>query len=174
MVSSIEALLDFIQTNPDNLENKIVSWIRNANGVFEKVELEEINGWLHNRRIAKKFSLFLKSYSEGFSNEIHDKATHCYIKGNEIEKYADRIYKARSAYLHKGEPMLISLDCLQDEQDDADKWDIDPCGGENNGPAMDVDRRRFLIGKKLPRVRWFERLANYCLKKFICCNQISK
>lgn len=54
--------------------------------------------------------------------------------------------------------MYLSFDLRMDE---AKNWDVDPSQG------MMVDRKKFGANEKLPRLRWFERIVNYCIKKFI-------
>jgi hypothetical protein len=156
MVSSVEALLEFVEVQNDVFSNKLYK-LTEAD-LFDSEEGNEIKNWLTNRKIGKKFVSFLMKYSQGFTEEIPKVATHCYIKEAEIKDYARRIYNARSAYLHTGKPMYLSMDM---RADDMQKWDVDPSGG------MMVDRKKFSEKEKLPRMRWFERLVNYSLRKFI-------
>ena len=156
MVSAVESLLNFIGFTHDNLEKKLNLLIND--GKFAKKESEEIKNWLKNRGIKRKFTAFLKKYSEGFFKKGRRKAKHCHIRETELADYAKRIYNARSAYLHEGRPMYRSFDT---NMEDAKYWDLDLSQG------MMVDRKRFAANEKLPRVRWFERLVNQCLKNFI-------
>jgi hypothetical protein len=156
MVSSVEALLEFIEVRNDVFSDKLYKLMEGD--LFDAEEGNEIKNWLTNRKIGKKFVSFLVKYSQGFTGEIPKVATHCYVKEDEIKDYARRIYNARSAYLHTGKPMYLSMDM---RADDMQIWDVDPSGG------MMVDRKKFSEKEKLPRMRWFERLVNYSLRKFI-------
>ena len=125
---------------------------------FAEPEKDVIERWLENRKIRQRFVTFLQNYSKGFFKRGKRKAKHCYIKKSELTNYAKRIYDARSAYLHSGKPMFLSVDM---KMEGAKYWDLDPSLG------MMVDRKRFAANEKLPRTRWFERIVNYCLKNFI-------
>lgn len=156
MVSSVEALLKFFPKNEDKLEGKMIKMITDKK--FEITEGNEIKNWLENRKINQRFVAFLKNYSVGFCKGGKRKASHCYIKKVEVGDYAKRIYTARSIYLHSGKPMYLSHDMNMKE---ANFWDLDPTMG------MMADRKKFSYKEKLPRTRWFERLVNFCLRKFI-------
>jgi len=155
MVSAIESLLNYIQIASDGLEKKIIRITENHD--FTVDEISQIHNWLNVRRVRYKFKIFLKRYSYGFFRGGNRKAKHCYILKRDLGKYANRIYDARSKYLHRGEPMYISFDTKMVE---AKYWDLDPTKG------MLIDRRKISESKKLPRVRWFERLVNHCLLNF--------
>lgn len=156
MVSSVEALLNFVELDSDSLESKMSDLIGNKK--FNQQEIDELNNWLRNRKISQRFISFIKKYSKGFCKGGKRRASHCYIKKEDIEKYTKRIYKARSEYLHNGKPMYISFDMGMKE---AGTWDLDPSLG------MSADRRNIPANEKLPRPRWFERVVNYCLNNFI-------
>ncbi len=156
MVSSIEALLDISKAESDDLEKKLMRF--KDRELFSPDEWSQVKKWLQNRRIRKRFTDFLEKYSNGFSGEIPKEASHCFIPKNKVSAYAKRIYDARSAYLHTGKPMFLSMDM---RGDDTKKWDLDPAMG------MSVDRIKISETEKLPRTRWFERIVNYSLKSFI-------
>lgn len=146
MVSSIEALLDNeIESPQDSLERKLDSLINED--YFDNPEKQQIQQWIRTRKIKKRFVSFVEKYSKGFFKGGNRKAKHCYIKKSDLENYIKLIYDARSAYLHAGKPMRISPD---GNADFARSWDS---GSLNN--------------KILPRVRWFERIVNHCLKGFV-------
>lgn len=156
MVSAVEALLKFLPRSADSLEKKLAKFIKGKK--FETTESQEINNWLENRKIRQRFVLFFKRYSVGFCKGGKRKAKHCYIKKEEINDYVRRIYDARSAYLHSGKPMYLSQDMAMK---DAKSWDLDASMG------MMADRKKFDHKEKLPRTRWFERIVNYSLRRFI-------
>ncbi|MEP7167710.1 MAG: hypothetical protein ABI758_07100, partial [Candidatus Woesebacteria bacterium] len=155
MVSAVEALSKLTPIPPDGLELKLNELMANN---FTSEEQENIKSWLENRKIGKRFRQFLEQYSQGFFEPIPEIASHCYIPEADLDKYAKRIYSARSKYLHEGRPMYLSFDMTADE---ARNWDIDPTLGEL------TDRREIPGNEKLPRTRWFERTVNYCLKNFL-------
>jgi len=156
MTSSIEALLKFIMIKNDGLEGKLKNLITKKN--FTEDESQAINNWLKNRKIGQRFTIFIKTYSDGFWKDGVKEANHCYISKKELNTYTKRIYNARSSYLHEGKPMYISGDIISDF---AKEWDLDGNAG------MMVDRKIFSEKEKLPRTRWFERITNYCIKNFI-------
>lgn len=155
MVSSVEALLKFIKIHPDTLEEKMNRAIEIG---FAKEEANEVISWLKSRKIGQRFSIFFQKYSTGFFKGGRKRASHCFIKKPELDKYTKRIYCARSKYLHEGRSMYVSSDL---RGDDAKFYDKDPSGG------MLIDRRNIPEGEKLPRTRWFERITNHCLKNFV-------
>lgn len=154
MVSAIESLLE--EAEPDGLEKKLKNLI--GKGCPLEEDKEEITNYINNRKIKRKFIAFLSKYSRGYFKGFNRKATHCYIRKNEMDRYAGTIYDARSGYLHKGKPMFISFDMPMEE---AYRWDVDP------GCGMMVDRRNIPGKEKLPRMMWFERIVNYCLRKYL-------
>lgn len=156
MVSSIEALLKYVAITQDDLSEKISTVTNNDN--FSQEQKSEIKNWLQNRKIKHRFSIFLSQYSKWFFKGGKLKAKHCYIHKKNLDDYAKRIYDARSVYLHTGKPMYLSMD-MRDKF--LKCWDVDPSMG------MMADRKEFAANEKLPRTRWFERIANHCLKRFI-------
>jgi len=156
MVSAVESLLKFVKISPDSLDKKLRKMINN--GEFNNDESSAIERWLENRKIRQRFTGFLQQYSNNFFKGGKRKAKHCYIYRNQLDKYAKRIYDARSAYLHNGNPMYLSLDMRSEY---AKYWDLDPSLGTM------IDRKKFATNEKLPRIRWFERIVNHCLKSFI-------
>lgn len=155
MVSSVEALLNFFRINEDRLEEKLSKLQKKH--FFEKNEYVEIINWLANRKIRRRFADFFEKYSDNFFKNTEE-VNSLYINKREVRKYVNQIYNARSAYLHEGKPMFLSMDL---QGGGAINWDFDPSLG------MLVDRKKFSIKEKLPRVRWFERITNHCLKNFI-------
>lgn len=158
MVSSIEALLQFLPKSSDEFENKLIKVVKNGDNSFVSEEIQEVHNWLNNRKIGHRFVTFFKTYSTGFVKGGRRKANHCYIIKKDVSEYIRRIYNARSAYLHIGKPMYLSQDMVMDS---ARKYDLD-CSSR-----MMADRKKFDDKEKLPRMRWFERIANYSIKNFI-------
>jgi len=156
MVSSIESLLKFVRISPDSLGKKLRSLMENKQ--FSDDEIDKIERWLENRKIRQRFASFLQQWSNNFFKGGKRKAKHCHIYKNQLDKYAKRIYDARSAYLHNGNPMYVSDDMGGEH---AKYWDLDPSLGMMN------DRKKFMANEKLSRPRWFERIVNHCFKNFI-------
>jgi len=156
MVSSVEALLRFLPKPTDQLEKKILELTKDSK--FNDDELREIRNWLKNRKVGQRFIIFFQQYSIGFCKDGKRRAEHCYIRKKDVNDYIRRIYNARSAYLHNGTPMYLSEDMVMES---AQSWDLD-----GNGDMM-ADRKKFDSKKKLPRKRWFERIVNYSLRRFI-------
>lgn len=163
MVSCVEPLISNVDMRRDKLEYKLNNILNN--GKFTANEKQEIKNWIKNKKIQQRFIKFIEMYSEkGFFNSGYRKARHCYVKKSDLKNYLNRIYKARSAYIHTGKPMYISFNMNIGDDASDDKchfWDLDPSLG------MSVDRKKILGKEKLPRTRWFERIVNYSLKKFI-------
>lgn len=161
LVSSVEALLDITGTESDGLAQKLHD-LHGAN-TFDTDEWVQIERWLKNRMIRRRFTEFYINHSIGFTSAVPKEAAHCYIPGEQIPEYIKRIYDARSAYLHTGKPMFLSNDMRNDEMK---KWDVDPIMG------MSADRKKIPEKEKLPRLRWFERITNYAVKHYL--QEISK
>lgn len=162
MVSCVESIAN-IEIQNDNLKEKFTKIL--DKNIFTNSEKQEIKSWLKNRKIKMKFIKFLEIYScKGFFQSGYRKAKHCYIKKAELGNFLSRIYDARSDYVHTGKPMYISLD-MNMNSDATDGrchlWDQDPSLG------MSADRKNISGREKLPRARWFERIVNYSIKKFI-------
>jgi len=158
MVSAIEALLRFLPKSPDEFEQKLLEVVENRDNSFDGDEIQEVRNWFNNRKIGHRFVTFFKTYSVGFVKGGKRKAKHCYIPKKDVDDYIRRIYNARSAYLHSGKPMYLSEDMVMES---ARKWDLDGSSG------MMADRKKFDDKEKLPRMRWFERISNYSMKKFL-------
>lgn len=162
MVSCVESVISDIKITENKLEKKLTTVLHK--GKFTTDEEQEIKNWITNRKIKQKFITFIKKYSKGFFKSGYRKAKHCYIKKVDTENYLKRIYDSRSAYIHTGKPMYISFDMSIGGDASDDKchlWDLDPSLGSM------IDRREIKGKEKLPRTRWFERIVNFSLKKFI-------
>ncbi len=107
-------------------------------------------------RLSKcRFITFLSTYSKGFFKGGVWKVPHARIKRSDLDKVAGTIYDARSAYLHKGEPMFISARIRGQHT-----WHRDPLG------EMIVGGRRFPASKKLPYPYFFHHLVRHCLLRY--------
>lgn len=156
MTSCVEPLLKFTNTDKDLLERKMNKLVTQK--TFEGADVQEINNWLENRKIGKRFSNFISKNSKGFFKGGKRKAKYCYIHKNNLSEFTKSIYNARSKYLHEGRPMYLSMEMKSDL---GKYWDLDASMG------MMADRKEFKANEKLPRCRWFERIANHCLKNFV-------
>lgn len=162
LVSCVESLITYVKIDDDKLKKKLDIILKK--GKFTNSQKREIKNWIGNRKIKQKFIKFIKEFSKGFFDKGYRKAKHCYIKKSDFVKYLKRIYDARSAYIHTGRPMYISFDMGVGGDTSDNKchlWDLDPSLGTMS------DRREIAEKEKLPRMRWFERIVNYSLKKFI-------
>ncbi len=154
MVSAVEALVDISETEIDGLTRKLIDF----KVYLTTDEQGQIDNWIKNRKIRKRFVDIIEKYSNGFTGACPEQASHCYIAKDKIATYVRRIYDARSAYLHAGNPMFLSMDM---RGGGVKMWDLDPCMGKS------MDRKEIFEKEKLPRTRWFERIVNYSLKSFI-------
>jgi len=114
------------------------------------------DGQIQIQKSKKKFVSFVNKYSTGCLTGGNWKAGHLRIKRKDVPKYVGRIYDARSAYLHSGEPMYLSQFMRSPGH-----WDIDPSLG------MIVDNKKFSDKKKLPYTYWFENLVRCCLLNYL-------
>lgn len=149
MVSCVEALISKIEIQNDNLRGKLEK-VLNKNA-FTDFEKEEIKNWLRNRKIKKRFIKFVEIYSqEGFFHSGYRKSKHCYIRKNELKDFLSRVYDARSAYIHTGKPMYISLD-MNIGGDVTDGkchlWDQDPSLGMSADRKKNFRKRKAASGK---------------------------
>lgn len=157
MVSAVESLLGFVEITKDDLEEKMKQVTKDRE-IFNEKDVIEIENWIRNRKIKSRFLHFFQRYASGYFKGGKRKAQHCFIKKEDLDKYIKRIYDARSKYLHRGTPMYLSFDM---SVENCELWDLDPTLG------MMIDRKTVLANDKLPRLRWFERITNHCIKKFI-------
>lgn len=163
LVSAIETLsTDMpLDQKDDNLENQ---------GVTELIEHstlpKELKGELKTvfdvRKSRKKFIRFIEQHASGFFKGDNFKAKHLKVKRANLGKALNVIYRARSKYLHAGEPMFLSQLIKGGE-----KWDTDPTAG------MIVDNRSFTASQKLPYTSFFEGLVRHCLLNYLRANSTS-
>jgi len=164
LVSAIEALSKNLALNrrDDALEERrITALLAQSNLSAEhRKELQEI---FSVRKSGKRFVCFVEQHSSGFLRGGNFKAKHLKIKRADLGKVLTIIYKARSKYLHAGEPMLLSVAIKGGE-----KWDTDPTSG------MIVDNRSFTAGQKLPYTYFFEGLVRQSLLNYLKRNSMSQ
>ncbi|MBP7671189.1 hypothetical protein KA119_02765 [Candidatus Gracilibacteria bacterium] len=157
MTSCIEPLLKFTPNKKSNdLERKVTNLIRKS--IFNNSETEELENWLKNRNIKKRFVNFIAKYSKGFFKSGRRKRKNSHIYKSKLNEFTKIIYNARSKFLHEGTPMYLSMEPNIDSEKHVD---IDGTLG------MMSDRKKFNTKEKLPRPRWFERIVNHCLQNFI-------
>jgi hypothetical protein len=156
LVSAVESLSShFIETKDvlTKADKKIEQLITSSN--LEDAEKEELLKIFNVRRARQKFVRFIQTYSKRFFIGKKYKGKELIrIKKNQLPMYAKRIYDARSAYLHSGEPMNISPEMVY-------LWDIDSSLGGIR------DQREWGENQKLPRAHWFEGLVRHCLLNFL-------
>jgi len=117
---------------------------------------KELQAIFDVRKSRKKFIRFVEEHCTGFFKGGNFKARHTKIKRANLPKILDAIYKARSKYLHAGEPMFLSTPIRGGE-----KWDTDPTLG------MVADNRSFPAFQKLPYGYFFEGLVRQCLLNYL-------
>ncbi len=108
------------------------------------------------RKAKTRFKRFVLDNCGGFFKGGNFKARHCRITKAEFPKLLSSVYDARSAYLHKGEPMYLSS-----IKPYGTKWDTDPSMG------MEVDQRRYTKDQKMPYPHFFHGIVRHCLLQFL-------
>src|SRR3989338_2018434 len=155
LVNAIETLLDYVDLGDEfeRAEVEIREKIEKAS--FEASVQSELVAYLKQRKKGHKFLVFLKKYSST-SSPLFNNAPgkeHIYISYANFESHLKKIYQARSAYVHAGEPLHISSDSSRD-------WHLDGSLGQT------WDQRQW-EGSPLPRFFWFASLVRECLMKFL-------
>jgi hypothetical protein len=113
-------------------------------------------GHVRIEKSRRRFISFIDEYSKGAIKGGNYKGKHLKIGRTKLVPTLDAIYRARSRYLHSGEPMYPSYDVAGRHN-----WDTDPSSG------MWVDNRRFDGEDKLPYPRWFENIVRHCILKYL-------
>ena len=159
LVSAIEILTHHIEIDPkvDVFGNKKLSEMTDLSGLTEE-QRKRAEKIFEVRNAGLKFKSFIEKYCTGFFKGGGSKAPHCKIRRSGLLKVLNTIYSARSAYLHSGESMYLSMPMRMKE---ARKWDTDPSMG------MIIDNRDFPASKKLPYAYFFESLVRHCLLSFL-------
>ena len=160
MVSAIEALSKDakLDRQDDTLEEQEITNLL-AQSTLSPEHKRELRESFNNRKSRKKFTRFVERHCGGFFKGGNFKAKHLKIKRADLGDVLKIIYKARSKYLHAGEPMFLSTPIEDDE-----KWDTDPTSG------MIMDNRSFTASQKLPYAYFFEGLVRHCLLNYLKAN----
>jgi gamma-glutamylcyclotransferase len=160
LVSAVEALSkDMPLTQKDDaLEEEGVKSLIAQSGLSKELK-SELKSVFDVRKSRKRFIRFVESHCSGFFKGGNVKARHTKIRRADLSEILDVIYKARSRYLHAGEPMFLSKPIKGGE-----KWDTDPIF------EMIVDNRKFPASQKLPYTYFFEGLVHRCLLSYLKAN----
>ncbi|SRR5216684_2576782 len=160
LVSAIEALSKDTQlTRKDDVleQNGVADLI--ARSTLPAENKNELQNIFDVRKSRKKFIRFVEQHCSGFFKGGNVKARHTKIRKANLAKILDAIYKARSKYLHAGEPMFLSMPMKGGE-----KWDTDPMF------EMIIGNRSFPASQKLPYAYFFEGLVRQCLLNYLKTN----
>ncbi|WOF74438.1 HEPN domain-containing protein [Parvibaculaceae bacterium PLY_AMNH_Bact1] len=168
LVSAIEVLSESfdLPTKDNPLEGcDFTSIVREEN--LSKQQLKQLrdtlgvgkDGKVHISKTKARFIGFTNEYSSGCLRGGNWKAHQLKIKRKDVPSIVGKIYDARSAYLHAGEPMYLSHFFLG-----SDTWDMDPSLG------MAIDNKKISGKKKLPYAHWFENLVRCCLLNYLAEN----
>ena len=160
LVSAVETLSKDIQLTrkDDVLDQRGVADLI-ATSKLSAENRNELQSVFDVRKSRKRFIRFVEEHCSGFFKGGNFKARHTKIKKANLPKILDTIYRARSKYLHAGEPMFLSTPMRGGE-----KWDTDPTLG------MIVDNRSFPASQKLPYTYFFEGLVRHCLLNYLANN----
>jgi hypothetical protein len=161
LVSAIEALSKDtpLKDKIDIQEHKDIKGLVKGSALRPEVKQELLNAF-NVRGSKKRFVRFIQGHSAGFFKGGNFKAPHLKIKKSDLPTTLTTIYNARSAYLHAGEPMYLSMIV----KGAGIRWDTDPTFG------MTIDNRQFSAEQKLPYAFFFEGLVRHCLLHYIKAN----
>lgn len=159
LVSAIEAMSKTIKLDlkKDPLQYKnfqTVGQCLKEQG-WKEEDITELRNTFDVRKSKKKFIRFCAEYSKGFFEAEILKPNSCISKKKDGEKALERIYSARSKYLHAGEPMFISNWCGREN------WDYD------SSTKRVIDNKAFTAKFKLPHDVSFEKFVRHCLLAFL-------
>lgn len=161
LVSAVEALSKDmpLKDTIDVQEQKDIRALIKKSGLRADVKNELFKAF-SVRGSKKRFIRFVEANSSGFFKGGKFSAPHLKIKKASLSAVLTAIYNARSAYLHAGEPMYLSIVIRG-----AKGWDIDPTLG------MTMDNRQFSVEQKLPYAYFFDGLVRHCLLKYLRTNE---
>jgi hypothetical protein len=145
LVSAIERVMP--EHPPDSLSEKLLA----LDGLTHQ-EREELQVTLQARRARARFVAFLERYAKGFFDNEPKEPTHTQVTPDNLADVATAIYRARSGYLHSGDPMYISNHMGQFLA-----WHMEPTMGKWE------QNRAFTAAQKLPTTEFFHRLVRHCL-----------
>lgn len=157
LVSAIEALSKDtkLARRDDVLEAQGVADLITQSNLSAELR-SELRSAFDVRKSRLKFVRFIEEYCAGYFKGGNFKAAQLKIKKADLGKVLDRIYRARSQYLHTGEPMFLSRPMRGGEN-----WDTDP------SQDMIADNRAISGKLKLPYAYFFEGLVRQCLLNYL-------
>ena len=145
LVSAVEKAME--EHAADSLSEKLMR----VEGL-SKSETAELKTMLQARRACARFIAFLEKYSAGFFNGEAREPAHIQVTPETLGTWAKAIYRARSGYLHAGDPMYLSGISAE-----FPAWHSDPSAGKI------WDNRVYSQDQKLPCADFFHRLVRHCL-----------
>ncbi len=160
LVSAIEVLAYSEKLENDELPEKLKSIIKNNKDFFSGTENVELLSFLKQRKIGFKFVQFLIKNSEGYFEGHPTTPDNAWVTAATLGEYAKAIYKARSRFLHEGEPLLMP------EEYNIKKTDERGCDLGIGVPFL-RDQRKFTPTEKIPTVLFFEELVRHCLLNYL-------
>lgn len=160
LVSAVEVLAYSESLEDDELPDKLRSIIDADSAQFSNAEKSELHSYLKQRKVRFKFLQFINKYSEGYFVGRPTTPEHCWVTQETLSQFAGAIYKARSKFLHEGEPLWISNEMRVDDREDRG-WDLDGSLG------MVRDQHEWPQSEKVPTVLFFEELVRHCLLNYL-------
>jgi hypothetical protein len=152
LVSAVEAVaVDEVVTDDIFRDRSLEDLVKE----LPRAEREELVKIFEVRKTKARFVTFLERNSNGFFKG-GVKAQSTKIKKSQLPSICKAVYNARSAYLHRGEPMFLSQPLRKPQN-----WDMDPAGD------MVMQGRRFPAQAKLPYPYFFHRLVRHCLLNYV-------
>ncbi len=159
LVSAVEILSKYIDmdSSVDIFSAREIHEIVDVTSL-SKEQQDKLKEIFSVRNSKLRFVSFIKKYCTRFFKGGKSRAEHCKIRKDALVPTLKTIYSARSAYLHSGESMYLSMPLRMKE---ARTWDTDPSMG------MTIDNRSFSGSQKLPFAHFFESLVRHCLLNFL-------
>lgn len=161
LVSAIEVLSTYqeLPKNQDPLQTEMDK-IRELLSSASTDAKSELGNLFNQRKTMMKFIDFIQKQSEDLIKERPAAGA----LGNKIYKdnlrdSLERIYKARSKFLHEGSSMYLGIPGATSEGCDYD-----------NSVGQTIDNREFNSEDKLPNIGFFENLVQKCLLKYLITN----
>ncbi len=163
LVSAVEALSRYTDLDPEEdplagktLEEVIVKEQQNPQTI------DAIRNIFNTRKTALKFRKFIKKYMGDIlpASPPMENTGYKWITTANVDEILQRIYKARSKYLHEGQLMYLS------QHIHGILGDFDPSLG------MIIDNHEFKEDEQLPLTSPFENIVRQCLINFVTANQV--
>jgi hypothetical protein len=145
LVSAVEKIMG--SHAEDALSQKVL-----AQQCFTEDEKRELKTTFQARRSTARFVAFLLKYSAGFFDGEAKEPVHTQVTPENLEMVARAIYRARSAYLHSGDPMYLSP-----VSHVFPGWHMGASVGQT------LQDRSFSQEQKLPCADFFHRLVRHCI-----------